>query len=84
MQEWKFWTYNTIGSIIWATSINLLGIFFIDQYEIILDNLGKIMLGVIIAAFMYFYIFRRDSLKWYIQDKQAEVEAKIEKSKNKS
>ncbi len=84
MQEWKFWTYNTIGSIIWATSINLLGIFFIDRYETILDNLGKIMLGVLIVAFIYFYIFRRDSLKWYIKDKQAEVEAKIEKSKNKS
>lgn len=84
MQEWKFWIYNTVGSIIWATSINLLGIFFIDRYEAILDNLGKIMLGVIIFIFAYFYFFRRDSLKTYIQDKQREVELKIEKNKNKS
>ncbi len=29
MSEKKFWIYNMIGSIIWAFSINLLGIFFI-------------------------------------------------------
>lgn len=44
MREDKFWTYNMFGSIIWAISINLLGIYFIDNYETILDNLGKIML----------------------------------------
>jgi membrane protein DedA with SNARE-associated domain len=44
MQERKFWLYNMIGSIIWAICINTLGIVFIDNYETILDNLGKIML----------------------------------------
>lgn len=44
MQESKFWLYNMVGSIIWAISINLLGIYFIDNYETILDNLGKIMM----------------------------------------
>jgi membrane protein DedA with SNARE-associated domain len=47
MKEQKFWIYNTIGSIFWATAINLLGIFFIDRYETILDNLGKITLVII-------------------------------------
>lgn len=37
-----------IGSIVWAVSVNLLGIFFIDNYESILDNLGKIMLVIIV------------------------------------
>jgi membrane-associated protein len=80
MQERKFWLYNTIWSIIWATSINLLGIFFIDQYEAILDNLGKIMLVIISAVFAYFWFFRRDSLKQYMQNKQREIEEKMEKN----
>ncbi len=80
MQERKFWLYNTVWSIIWATSINLLGIFFIDQYETILDNLGKIMLVIISAVFAYFWFFRRDSLKQYMQNKQREIEEKMEKN----
>lgn len=39
MLERNFWLYNMIGSIIWALSINLLGIFFIDNYKIILEYL---------------------------------------------
>ena len=39
MREDKFWLYNMVGSIIWAISINFLGIYFIDNYETILDNL---------------------------------------------
>lgn len=79
MQESRFWTYNTIGSIIWAVSVNLLGIFFIDQYESILDNLGKIILGILIIILVYFWFFRRESLKQYMRDKQAEIEEKIQK-----
>lgn len=51
MQEKKFWIYNMIGSIIWATSVNLLGVFFIDHYEAILDNIGKIMFALFIGVF---------------------------------
>ncbi len=81
MQESKFWIYNTIGSIIWAISINLLWILFIDQYEMILDNLGKIMLGILVVVFGYFWFYKRDTLKQYMQDKQSEIEEKIEKQK---
>lgn len=82
MHESKFWMYNTIGSIIWATSINLLGVFFIHQYETILDNLGKITLGILGVVFAYFWFYKRDTMKQYMQDKQAEIEAKMEKNKN--
>jgi membrane protein DedA with SNARE-associated domain len=81
MQEKKFWIYNTIGSIIWATSINLLGIFFIDRYETILDNLGKITLIILAAVFAYFWFYKRDTMKQYMRDKQSEIEAKIEKNR---
>ncbi len=79
MQERAFWLYNIIGSIIWAISINLLGIFFIDQYETILDNLGKIMLALLGWVSLYFWFFRRESLKQYIRDKQREIEEKMAK-----
>ncbi len=81
MREESFWIYNTVGSIIWAISINLLGIFFIDQYETVLDNLGTIMLVVLGGVFAYFWIFKRETLKQYIRDKQREVEEKMVKNK---
>jgi membrane protein DedA with SNARE-associated domain len=68
-----------VGSIIWAVSINLLGIFFIDQYETILDNLGKIMLVLLGGVFAYFWIWKRDTLKQYMRDKQREIEEKMTK-----
>jgi membrane protein DedA with SNARE-associated domain len=82
MLERKFWTYNMIGSVVWATSINLLGVFFIDNYETILDNIGKITFGIILAIFGYFWFFRRDSLVNYWNDKNREIEEKIAKKTN--
>jgi len=38
MREDKFWMYNMIGSIFWAICINAIGMLFIDNYEVILDN----------------------------------------------
>ena len=81
MRERAFWIYNTVGSIFWAITINLLGIFFIDQYETILDNLGKIMLVALGGVFAYFWFFRRETLKQYMRDKQREIEEKMEKNK---
>jgi membrane protein DedA with SNARE-associated domain len=80
MKEESFWVYNTAGSIIWAISINLLGIFFIDQYETILDNLGTIMLVVLGGVFAYFWIWKKETLKQYMRDKQREVEEKMTKN----
>ncbi len=74
-----------IGSIIWAISIILLGIFFIDRYEMILDNMGKIMLVIIIVVFGYMYFFQRGRLTSYMRDKQSEMEEKIaEKEKRRN
>ncbi len=79
MREDKFWMYNMVGSIVWAMSIITLGILFIDNYESILDNLGKIMLGVIIVVALYIYRFKRDAWNTYLRDKQAEIEERVGK-----
>jgi membrane protein DedA with SNARE-associated domain len=83
MQERKFWLYNMIGSIIWAICINTLGIVFIDNYETILDNLGKIMLWLFVCIGLYIYYFQRDGWNRYIRDKQREIEDKV-RIKNQS
>jgi membrane protein DedA with SNARE-associated domain len=79
MRERAFWTYNIIGSIFWAISINLLGIFFIDRYETILDHIGKIMLVILGGVFAYFFFFKKETMKQYMQDKQREIEEKMAK-----
>ena len=79
MEEKCFWLYNMIGSIIWASAIILLGIFFIDQYEAILDHLGKIMLGILVGVIGYIYFFRREKFGEYMREKQREIEEKIQK-----
>lgn len=80
MSEKNFWTYNMIWSVLWAISINLLGILFIDNYEVILDNFGKVTTGLLIGVIGYFYFFKRESLSQYMRDKQAEITEKSMKS----
>ena len=81
MREDRFWLYNMIWSIIWAISINLLGIYFIDNYETILDNLGKITLWLLIGFLAYMFFFRREALKSYMKAKEDEI---LEKERQKS
>ena len=83
MTEKRFWIYNMIGSIIWASSIILLGIFFIDQYEAILDHLGKIMLGILIVVIAYIYFFRREKFGTYMREKQQEIEERVRADEQK-
>ena len=83
MSEKNFWTYNMIGSIFWAVTINLIGILFIDNYEHILDNFGKISTGIIIVVIGYFYLFKRESLARYIQEKEQEIREKSERTLKK-
>lgn len=79
MHSRTFWIYNTLGSLIWAVTINLLGIFFIDQYEKILDNIGMILIGLMIAIFGYIFFFQREKWKNYLREKQEEIEEKVRK-----
>lgn len=81
MKEQNFWFYNMVGSIIWAASINLLGIFFIDNYQLILDNLGKVMLILVGGIIVYFYLFKKEFIKTYMHDKQNEINERIEKDR---
>lgn len=79
MSNKKFWLYNGIGSVIWATVLVILGIFFADNYKIILDNFGKIMMVILILIIFYIYFFKKDEFEKYLADKNREIEEKIQK-----
>ncbi len=79
MSERRFWTYNMVGSVFWAISINLIGIFFIDNYEKILDNFGSISSTILVIFIAYMYFFKRESMKRYAREKEEELNRKIEK-----
>lgn len=81
MSEKNFWLYNMIGSILWAFCINILGILFIDNYEVVLDNFGKISTVLLFAVLGYFYFFKRESLRFYMQEKQKEIMEKSRKTR---
>jgi membrane-associated protein len=83
MSEKNFWLYNMVWSIFWAISINLLGILFIDNYETVLDNFGKISTGIIVIVIAYIYFFKREWWNRYMQDKQREILEKSAKSQTK-
>jgi membrane protein DedA with SNARE-associated domain len=82
MREGRFWRYNMIGSIFWAICINTIGILFIDHYETILDNFGKISLGIIVIVIAYIFFFKRESWSEYIRAKEAEILMRESKKKS--
>ena len=46
----KFWTANIFGASIWAVSILLIGVFFIQNYEVVLQYLSYIFLIIIVIT----------------------------------
>ncbi|MFA6080191.1 MAG: DedA family protein [Candidatus Gracilibacteria bacterium] len=47
----KFWVANIVGSSIWAVCILLIGIFFVESYEVVLQYLSYILIVVIVGVF---------------------------------
>jgi membrane protein DedA with SNARE-associated domain len=58
----RFWVANIIGSSIWAVSILLIGMFFVESYEVVLQYLSYILIAVIVGAFGV-YSYRNRSKK---------------------
>ena len=79
MQEKNFWIYNSIGSILWAATINILGYYFVEHYKIILEHIGKITTILLLAFLIYLFFFKKEALKSYWEEKNAEIQEKYEK-----
>lgn len=46
----KFWIANIFGSSVWAVSILLIGVFAIENYEVILQYLSYVLIVVVLVA----------------------------------
>ncbi|MDD5769665.1 MAG: DedA family protein [Candidatus Gracilibacteria bacterium] len=74
MKSGKFMLYNTIGSIIRATLVVVLGVLFVAYYKIILNYSGMIFLGILVIIGIYIYKFKSKEFKKYWDEKNLEIE----------
>lgn len=52
----RFWLANIFGSSLWAVSILLIGVFAVENYEVILQYLNYVLLGaVVIGVIIYMW-----------------------------
>lgn len=77
MTNVKFAIYNIIGSIIWATTIIIMWLFFAKYYETVIDYSGTIMIVVTLAIWLYIYKFKRKEFMVYLREKNEELDKKI-------
>lgn len=55
----RFWLANVAGSSIWAISILLVGVFAVENYEVVLRYFNYVLLGVIVIVSIY-YFYRKN------------------------
>ena len=83
MHKKNFWTFNIIGSIIWAITIITLWVAFANYYKMAVDYLPYILLGVFELFWIYVYLFKRKEFMQYIKEKNEEIDEKINNSDKK-
>ncbi|RKW22067.1 DedA family protein [Candidatus Gracilibacteria bacterium] len=74
MKGKNFMIYNVIGSIIWATTMVVLGMVFVEYYKIILNYIGYVLIGILVLIGVYIYKFKREEFKKYMIEKNEEME----------
>lgn len=79
MHTGKFWLYNIIGSVLWATTIVILGVVFVIYYKIILAYISYILMGILALVALYIALFKREAFKVYLREKEQEMEEKLQK-----
>ena len=74
MNSVKFMIYNVIWSVIRAVTIVLLWVVFVEHYEVIVEHMWKIMMIIFAMIWIYIYKFKRKEFKWYMEEKNKEME----------
>lgn len=77
MHSKKFWIYNIIWATIRAVVINLIWMYFVSNYEMIINNIWKIMTGLLIVLALYIYFFKKEEFKKYLHLKNKELDEKF-------
>jgi membrane protein DedA with SNARE-associated domain len=81
MKKTSFAIYNVIGSIVRASTIIIMWVFFAKYYEILLDYAWYIMLVIMWLIWIYIYYFKKEEFKQYLKEKEAEIDNIIDKKK---
>ncbi len=74
MRRGIFMLFNVMWSVIYASVLIILAKLFVWSYEFVLPYIRWIVLGLFALVWLYFWFFKRDSLKRYIRDKEKELE----------
>ena len=77
MKHASFFLYNAIGSIFYSITIILLGVVFAKYYEVAIDYIGYIFMGIMTCVALYIWKFKKKEFAEYMREKNAEVEAKM-------
>jgi len=79
MRHLSFFIYNAIGSIIYSVVIILLWVVFATYYEVALDYIGYIFMGIMVLVGLYIWKFKKAQFIQYMNEKNAEIESKMQK-----
>ena len=74
MHSIKFTISNIVGSIIRWVSMVLIGIVFVENAEVILSNIWKIILWIVVVFFVYIFFFKKEEFMKYWNEKNEEME----------
>lgn len=80
MKSKKFMIYNIIGAIIRATTIIILWVLFVNYYNFFVENAWMIWIVVLVAIWIYIYMFKRNEFKKYWDEKNKEIEEMAKKN----
>lgn len=82
MKQKKFWIYNIIWSVLWAISIILLWVVFVQFYKNILKYFPYFLLLIIIWVILYIFFFKKNEFLSYLKEKNQEIDDKIANKKH--
>ena len=74
MNNFSFAIFNIIWSIFRAWSMVVLWVFFVENAEVILSNIGKIFMFIVIGFWIYIYFYKKDEFSKYWKEKNIEME----------
>jgi len=76
MKNKTFMLYNVIGSVVRSVSIIILGVLFAKTYEMIIDYIGYIFLGIMVLTGLYIWKFKKEAFLKYVEEKNQEINKK--------
>jgi len=74
MNNLSFTLFNIIWSILRASSMVILWVFFVKNAEVILSNIWKIFIFIFLWVVVYIYFFKKEDFKKYWDEKNLEIE----------